>query len=57
MNTRIGPDLREIPIEDDDYDYGDELDDFDEECCSWCGGEGLQENDDPLWYGDRKSVV
>lgn len=29
----------------DDYDE-DELD------CTWCGGTGMQENDDPLWYGD-----
>lgn len=29
----------------DDFDYDDELD------CTWCGGEGVEENDDPLWYG------
>ena len=28
----------------DEYD-NDELE------CTWCGGEGVQENDDPLWYG------
>lgn len=28
----------------DDY-YDDELE------CTWCGGEGMQENDDPLWHG------
>lgn len=33
-------------MEPDVYDdYDDELD------CTWCGGEGIQENDDPLWYG------
>lgn len=30
----------------DDYE-----DDGDDAPCSWCGGEGVQENDDPLWYG------
>jgi DnaJ-class molecular chaperone len=25
--------------------------DDDQEPCSWCGGEGVQENDDPLWWG------
>lgn len=30
----------------DDYYDDDDLDE-----CSWCGGEGWQENDDPLWYG------
>lgn len=29
----------------DFYDDDDELE------CTWCGGEGIQENDDPLWYG------
>jgi len=28
----------------DDYD-DDELE------CTWCGGDGMQENDDPLWHG------
>lgn len=51
MNTRIGSDLREIPIEDDD-EYDGYYDDDDEApTCSWCGGEGIQENHDPLWYG------
>jgi DnaJ-class molecular chaperone len=27
------------------FDYDDELD------CTWCGGEGEEENDDPFWYG------
>lgn len=31
--------------DDEDFDYDDELD------CTWCGGEGIQENDDPFWYG------
>lgn len=48
MNTRIGPDLREIEIEEDDEYY----DDSDELACTWCGGDGMQENDDPLWHGD-----
>lgn len=39
MNTRIGPDLREIPIEDEQ----------DEEwACTFCGGDGFSEVDDPL---------
>jgi DnaJ-class molecular chaperone len=33
------------PIPFDEWDYYDELD------CTWCGGEGIQENDDPLWHG------
>jgi DnaJ-class molecular chaperone len=34
-------------FEQDDFD-----DDYDDELeCTWCGGEGWQENDDPLWYG------
>jgi DnaJ-class molecular chaperone len=31
-------------------DCGDYYDD-DELECTWCGGEGIQENDDPLWHG------
>lgn len=36
----------EIEEADDDWldEFGDELD------CTWCGGDGWQENDDPLWY-------
>jgi len=30
---------------DDDYE------DDEEWCCTWCSGEGVQENDDPLWHG------
>jgi len=42
MNTRIGPDLREI--------WDEEA--FDDEwACTWCGGEGYVESDDPLWDG------
>jgi DnaJ-class molecular chaperone len=33
------------PIPDDYWEYDEELD------CTWCGGEGLMANDDPLWYG------
>lgn len=29
----------------DFYDDDDELE------CTWCGGEGIQDNDDPLWHG------
>jgi len=25
--------------------------------CSWCGGEGMQDNDDPLWYGFDKDMI
>lgn len=32
--------------EDEDYEDCD-----DEWACTWCGGTGRQENDDPLWYG------
>lgn len=28
----------------------DDCDD-DNAVCSWCGGDGEQENDDPLWHG------
>ena len=31
-----------------DYEDDDDLETF----CTWCGGDGTQENDDPLWYGD-----
>lgn len=30
----------------------DEYEDDEEWFCTWCGGDGYQENDDPLWYGD-----
>lgn len=29
---------------------GDEMD-CDEQFCTWCGGDGTQETDDPLWDG------
>lgn len=38
-------------------DYPDEQDEYwldnddDELECTWCGGTGMQENDDPLWHG------
>ena len=29
-----------------------EYEDCDDElACTWCGGDGVQENDDPLWHG------
>lgn len=34
--------------------FGDWEDDYyedDDAPCSWCGGDGFQDNDDPLWYG------
>jgi DnaJ-class molecular chaperone len=34
-----------IPEEVWDEFFDDELE------CTWCGGDGVQENDDPLWYG------
>lgn len=45
--------MNEVPS----IDYPDEQDEYwlegdgDELACTWCGGEGIQENDDPLWYG------
>lgn len=31
--------------------------DEDELECTWCAGTGMQENDDPLWYGfDRDEI-
>jgi DnaJ-class molecular chaperone len=48
MNTRIGPDLREIPVEEEDFD--------DEWACTWCGGDGTMENDDPVFYGHNRDV-
>jgi DnaJ-class molecular chaperone len=41
----------------DEYDYEAEYDDDDELQCTWCGGEGIQENDDPLWYGFDKDFI
>ncbi len=38
----------------DEYDYDDE--DPDDLPCTWCGGEGIQENDDPGWYGAAYEV-
>lgn len=29
----------------EEWGYDDEWD------CTWCGGEGYMDNDDPLWYG------
>lgn len=35
-----------------DYYWADEYSDWDDEgLCTWCCGEGYQDNDDPLWYG------
>lgn len=36
------------PVFDDDGEY---YEDSDELPCTRCGGEGMQENDDPMWYG------
>jgi DnaJ-class molecular chaperone len=38
---------------DDDWDNYADPDDLD---CTFCGGDGLQENDDPLWYGSAHEV-
>lgn len=40
-----------IPPEDWDFEYDDELD------CTWCGGEGIEENDDPLWWGFDRAWI
>ena len=32
-------------LEDEDPYYEDEWP------CTWCGGEGTEDNDNPLWYG------
>jgi len=32
-------------------DWDDEPEEDDELACTWCGGDCVQENDDPLWYG------
>lgn len=35
-----------------------QCDDFDDELdCTWCGGEGIQDNDDPLWHGFDKDWI
>jgi hypothetical protein len=34
------------PEDDEDQEYGDP----DELPCTWCGGECIEENPDPLWY-------
>lgn len=47
MNTRIGPDLREIEL-DDEYEEDWE--------CTFCGGDGSMENDDPVFYGHNRDV-
>jgi DnaJ-class molecular chaperone len=37
---------------DADYDrYDDEFNGIDEQKCLVCGGGGMIDNDDPLWYG------
>ena len=40
--------------DEDDPEYDDY--DQDDDPCTWCGGEGVQENDDPLWYGDKDEI-
>ena len=37
----------------DEYEIIYVEDDLD---CTWCGGNGYQENDDMLWYGDVPEV-
>lgn len=32
--------------DEEDFEYYDE-----ELACTWCCGDGFQENDDPLWHG------
>jgi DnaJ-class molecular chaperone len=49
MNNRIGPDMLEFHDDDEDYD--------DDWACTHCGGEGFQENDDPLWHGFDKGLI
>lgn len=36
-------------IEPDEPCYSEEYEDEDLDC-TWCGGEGMEENPDPLWY-------
>ena len=50
MNTRIGPDLHEIPIDEDD------IEDDENWACTFCGGDGTMENDDPVFYGHNRDV-
>lgn len=49
MNTRIGPDMLEFPDDEEDYD--------DDWACSFCGGSGDMENDDPVFYGHNRDVA
>ena len=41
----------ECAQDDDCYYEDDELE------CTMCGGEGFEENDDPLWYGFDKGLI
>ena len=37
---------------------GDDDEEFDPEwSCTWCGGDGWMENDDPLWHGFDKDEI
>jgi DnaJ-class molecular chaperone len=43
-----------IPGYDGPYDEPPDEADYEEDkewACTWCGGDGVQDNDDPLWYG------
>lgn len=42
--------------DDDDDDFDDDDNDIGERDCTWCGGDGLMDNDDPLWYGAAELV-
>lgn len=39
------------------FDEVEDYDDYEELDCTWCDGEGDQENDDPLWYGFEVDFV
>lgn len=41
----------------DEFDYEGEWSDDDELECTLCGGEGIEDNDDPLWYGFDKDWI
>lgn len=34
----------------------DEYEGEPEPLCTWCAGDGMMENDDPLWYGHDHDV-
>jgi DnaJ-class molecular chaperone len=41
----------------DEDEIFDEYDDDGDLGCTWCGGDGDMENDDPLWHGFDKSHI